>query len=320
MAQRLLDQVRTVIRLRHLSLKTERAYIHWIKRYIVFHGKQHPETLSASHVRDFLSDLAVNRNVAASTQNVAFNAILFLYRQVLGIDLPNIEGVERPNRPKRLPTVFTKHEAAAVLEQLSGVPLLMASLLYGSGLRVSECLRLRVKDVDFETHSILVRDAKGAKDRITMLPQRLVESLQTHLVGVYHLHQHDLAEGFGEVFLPHALARKYPNAAREWGWQFVFPATSRSVDPRSGRTRRHHVHESLIQKAVKTAIRTARITKHASCHTFRHSFATHLIEDGYDIRTVQELLGHSDVRTTMIYTHVLNRGPGAVRSPLDSKR
>ncbi len=314
---RLLDQVRTLARLRHLSYRTEQSYIHWIKRFILFHDKQHPAALTPDHIRDFLSDLATSKHVAANTQNVALSALLFLYRNVLGLDFPHLENIERANRPKYLPVVLTRREVDAVLAQLSGQNHLMASLLYGAGLRLNECLRLRVKDIDLARRELTIRSGKGDKDRVTVLPASLLEPLRAQLKATSLLHQHDLAAGFGEVFLPYALARKYPTAARSIIWQFVFPSATRSIDPRSKQPRRHHVHETVLQRAVKAAVKASGITKNASCHTLRHSFATHLLEDGYDIRTVQELLGHADVRTTMIYTHVLNRGGKAVRSPLD---
>lgn len=316
----LLDQVRLVARRRHLSIRTEKSYVHWIKRYIVFHNKQHPASLTADHVRDFLSDLACRLNVAASTQTVAFNAVLFLYRDVLRIELPRIHDVERARKPQRLPVVLTRDEVAAILAQLDGVPFLQASLLYGAGLRLSECLRLRVHDVEFASRRIVVRDGKGAKDRLTMLPRSIVEQLRTHIDATRFVHDRDLTLGFGATILPHALARKYPNADRSWPWQFVFPSRELSVDPRSGIRTRHHMNESSLQRRFRSAVQAAGILKHATCHTLRHSFATHLLEDGYDIRTVQELLGHSDVRTTMIYTHVLDVGPRAVMSPLDRTR
>lgn len=314
---KLLDEVRTVMRLRHLSIRTEEAYVQWIKRFIIFHDKRHPRELGAAAIRDFLSYLAVERNVAAATQNQALAALLFLYREVLQIELPRLNDLERATKPKRLPVVLTRQEVQAVLLHLTGTNHLMAGLLYGAGLRLLECLRLRVKDVDFQAHQLTVRDGKGAKDRVTMLPRSLADELRHHLEQVKALHKEELRAGFGTVYLPYALAGKYPSAERQWGWQYVFPAVRRSVDPRSGVMRRHHLHESVLQSAVKEAVRAAGIHKPASCHTLRHSFATHLIESGYDIRTVQELLGHADVRTTMIYTHVLNRGGLAVQSPLD---
>jgi integron integrase len=316
---KLLDQVRTLIRLRHLSLRTEEAYVHSIRRYILFHGKRHPRQLGVADIRAFLSDLAVRSQVAASTQNVATSAVLFLYRQVLGLDLPFIDGIERATRPEPLPVVFTKPEVSAVIARLSGISRLAASLIYGSGLRLMECLRLRVKDIDFGYRHIVVRDGKGAKDRRTILPRSLEPALTIQLELARNLHLRDLEEGYGEVWLPYALERKYPSAGREWAWQYVFASPQRSRDPRSGVERRHHVSESQVQRAVKAAIRAAKVEKNGSCHTFRHSFATHLLEAGYDIRSVQELLGQKDLRTTTIYTHVLNSGPKAVLSPLDSE-
>lgn len=313
----LLDQVRAVARLKHFSFSTEQAYVHWIKRFILFHSKRHPLDMGEQEIRLFLSHLATNLNVASSTQTVALSALLFLYKQVLKKDLPRISQIERANRPKKLPVVFTPDEVRSVIQNLSGIYRVMANLLYGSGLRVMECLRLRVKDLDFHYDQITVRSGKGEKDRVTILPQVVKEPLMRHLAKVRLLHEEDLFEGFGEVYLPYALERKYKGAAKEWGWQYVFPAPRRSVDSRSGKTRRHHISEDMLQRAVKKAIRQAGIAKPGSCHTFRHSFATHLIEEGYDIRTVQELLGHNDVRTTMIYTHVLNRGGRAVKSPAD---
>ena len=315
---KLLDQVRTAIRVRHYSLRTEQSYIHWVKRFIFFHNKRHPAMMGEAEVTAFLNHLAVERQVSASTQNQALSALLFLFEQVLGKELEWLNDLNRVKRPARLPVVLTRREVETVLAQLEGTKWLLASLLYGSGLRLMECLRLRVKDVDFEYRQILVRDGKGGKDRATMLPQAVVEPLKRHLEKVKALHERDLAEGYGEVSLPYALARKYPNAGREWGWQFMFPSVKRSVDPVSGVIRRHHLYENVLQRAVKEAVRRADIRKPASCHTFRHSFATHLLESGYDIRTVQELLGHQDVNTTMIYTHVLNKGGRGVHSPLDT--
>jgi integron integrase len=313
-----LEKCRQTMRLKHFSYRTEQTYLPVIERYIAFHGgKTHPRDLGAAEIRAYLSHLAVEQNVAASTQNVAYSALRFLYRDVLQIELPEIEQVERAQKPARLPEVFTREEARAVLAQMEGVPGLMARLLYGSGLRLMECVRLRVKDLDFERRQLTVREGKGEKDRVTMLPQSLVQPLRRQLERAREVHQADLALGYGAAHLPHALERKYPGAAREWGWQYVFPASKRTEDPRTGVTRRHHVAEDVLQRAVRAAIGKAGIVKKASCHTFRHSFATHLLEDGYDIRTVQELLGHQDVSTTMIYTHVLNRGGRGVRSPLD---
>jgi len=314
---KLLEQVRTVIRTRHYSLRTEQTYIQWIKQYIIFNSKRHPSDMGAEEVSAFLSYLAVSRKVAASTQNQALAAILFLYRHVLKQELPWLEDVERAKRPTRVPLVFTREEVRAVLSHLNHTTWLMASLLYGSGLRLTECLSLRVKDLDFEYRQIIVREAKGAKDRKTMLPLSVIEPLKQHLLRVKAQHERDLREGFGEVYLPYALARKFPQAGRDWGWQYVFPSGKRSKDPLSNWIRRHHVTESVLQRAVKDAVRAAGINKPGTCHTLRHSFATHLLEDGYDIRTVQELLGHKDLNTTMIYTHVLNRGGKGVKSPLD---
>jgi integron integrase len=314
---KLLDQVRYKIRLKHYSIRTEQAYVDWIKRFTLFHRNRHPASMGVPEVRAFLSHLAVERHVAASTQRQALSAIVFLYREILERDSGWLEDMERAKKPERLPVVFSRAEVRAVLARLDGQAWLMASLLYGAGLRLMECIRLRVKDVDFGYRQILVRDGKGQKDRVTMLPQMVVEPLRVQLQKVKTLHEQDLAEGFGEVYLPFALERKYPDASREWHWQYVFPSHKRSVDPRTGKERRHHVDEKVLQRAVKKAIRQARITKAGSCHTFRHSFATQLLEAGYDIRTVQELLGHKDVRTTMIYTHVLNQGGKGVRSPLD---
>lgn len=314
---KLLDQMRDVLRLKHMSLRTEEAYVTWVKRFILFHHKRHPTDMGAPEIRAFLTHLAVHGKVAASTQNGALNALLFLYRHVLKQPFPELGEIERAKRPQHLPTVFTPEEARAVLAQLSGMNYLMASLLYGAGLRLMECVRLRVQNLDFAYHQITVRDGKGARDRLTMLPRALAEPLQRHLAKVKLLHEEDLLAGYGDVYLPYAFERKDPHAGTAWLWQYVFPAAKRSVDPRSGIERRHHVSEAVLQKAVKHAIQRARIQKRGSCHTFRHSFATHLLENGYDIRTVQELLGHKDVSTTMIYTHVLQRGGKGVRSPLD---
>jgi len=314
---RLLDQVRGRIRLKHYSLRTEQAYLDWIRRFIRFHGRRHPREMGAAEVGAFLTHLAVEGKVAASTQNQAKSALLFLYRQVLDCELPWLDNVERAKAPKRLPVVLTQTEVQALLTRLRGTHWLLASLLYGAGLRLMEGLRLRVKDVDFKRKEILVRDGKGFKDRVTMLPMALVEPLRAHLERVRELHRRDLAAGLGAVYLPYALERKYPNAACEWIWQYVFPSIKLAVDPRSGETRRHHVQDQALQRAVKQAVRDADLSKPATPHTLRHSFATHLLEGGYDIRTVQELLGHSDVSTTMIYTHVLNKGGRGVVSPLD---
>ena len=315
---KLLDQVRGKIRLKHYSIRTEQAYVDWIKRFILYFDKQHPRDLGAQEVEQFLTYLAVQGKVSASTQNQAKSALLFLYQQVLGVELPWLDNVERAKAPKRLPVVLTRDEVQKVLSQLQGTHWLATNLLYGAGLRIMECVRLRVKDVDFSRKEILVRDGKGFKDRVTMLPQTVIPVLQTHLARVRALHEQDLQAGYGAVYLPYALERKYPNAAREWGWQYVFPSGNLSTDPRTGETRRHHVQDQAIQRAVKQAVRKAGLAKPATPHTFRHSFATHLLEGGYDIRTVQELLGHADVSTTMIYTHVLNKGGRGVMSPLDN--
>jgi integron integrase len=316
---RLLDQMREILRLKHLSFRTEEAYIGWVKRFILFHDKRHPKDMGAAEIRAFLSYLATHEHVAASTQNGALNALLFLYRSVLQQPFPHLEHIERAKRPRRLPTVFTRDEVHGMLTRLTGMPHLMASLLYGAGLRLMECVRLRVKDVDFPYHQITVRDGKGAQDRLTMLPRSLAEPLQRHLARVKLVHEEDLLGGYGEVYLPYAFDRKDPHAGTAWVWQYVFPASKRSIDPRSGVERRHHVSEAVLQRAVKEALQRTGIPKRGSCHTLRHSFATHLLEDGYDIRTVQELLGHKDVSTTMVYTHVLQRGGRGVHSPLDPR-
>lgn len=289
----------------------------WIKRYVWFHGKHHPKELGAADVEAFLSHLAVERSVSASTQNQAKSALLFLYKEVLQMELPWLDNVTQAKAPKRLPVVMTENEVRAVLARLDGTVWLICSLLYGSGLRIMECLRLRVKDVDLERCEILVREGKGFKDRITMLPISLVQSLKQQLERVKTLHDEDLLKGYGDVFMPMALDKKYPKAGKAWGWQYIFPSRNMSVDPRSGVVGRHHADDKTIQRAMKKAITAAEITKFATPHTFRHSFATHLLQSGYDIRTVQELLGHSDVSTTMIYTHVLNKGGKGVKSPLD---
>ncbi len=314
---KLLDQVRSLIRLKHYSIRTEETYVSWIKRYIYFHNKRHPKDMGEKEIKQFLTDLAVNRNVAAATQNQAFNALLFLYRNILNKEFGDLGDVVRAKKPRKLPVVFSKDEVRKIINQLEGYKWLMAQLMYGAGLRLTECLRLRIKDIDFSYQQVTVRDGKGGKDRITVLPDIIVENLKRHLEKVKEIHDMDLKAGFGSVYLPYALERKYKHADRSWAWQYVFPATRRSIDPRSKIERRHHIHESVIQKAIKMAIRNAGITKTGNCHTLRHSFATHLLEAGYDIRTIQELLGHKDVSTTMIYTHVLNRGGRAVKSPGD---
>jgi integron integrase len=315
---RLLDRVRTALRARHYSQRTEDVYVAWIRRYIFyFDAKPHPAEMGAPEVTRFLSSLAVDGRVAASTQNQALSPLLFLYRDVLEIDLPWLDGIVRAKRPERLPVVLTRDEVRTVLQRLEGAPRLMACLLYGAGLRVLECCRLRVQDIEFSTNQIVVRGGKGDRDRVTMLPAVAKTDLARHLETVHAQHNDDLARGAGWVELPTALLRKYPHAGREWAWHWVFPATRIYRDRVTGQRRRHHLHETVLQRAVKDAVRRAGLAKRASPHTLRHSFATHLLEDGHDIRTVQELLGHRDVSTTMIYTHVLNRGPAAVRSPAD---
>ena len=316
---RLLDQVRDRIRLKHYSIRTEDTYVEWTRRFILFHGKRHPREMGPGEVESFLTHLAVQGRVSASTQNQAKSALLFLYKEVLGEALPWLDNIETAKRPARLPVVLTVEEIKAILAGVDGTGGLILKLLYGTGMRILECMRLRVKDIGFIKREIVVREGKGFKDRVTMLPESLVEPLQAHLQRVERLHINDLAQGHGEVYLPYALERKYPKAAREWGWQYVFPSSKRSVDPRSGAIRRHHADEQNIQRIMRRAVRAAGIHKLATPHTLRHSFATHLLESGYDIRTVQELLGHSDVSTTMIYTHVLNRGGRGVKSPLDPR-
>ena len=315
---RLLDQVRAACRVRHYSLRTERAYVGWTRRFVLAMGRRHPRTMGAAEITAFLTSLATEHDVAASTQNQALSALLFLYRQVLDIDLPWLDGVVRAKRPARIPTVLSRGEVARLLAALEGPHWLMAALMYGAGLRLMECMRLRVKDVDFDRREIVVRHGKGGRDRRVPLPLKLVEPLMDRIQRTRLLHGHDLAGGHGRARLPHALARKYPTASGEPGWQYLFPAGRLSADPLGGELRRHHVDEAVIQRAIKTARRKAGIVKPASCHTLRHSFATHLLEGGYDIRTVQALLGHKDVSTTQIYTHVLGRGANGVISPLDA--
>ncbi len=311
-----LCSVSDAIRVRHYSRSTEKTYIGWVKRFIYFHNKRHPRDMGAQEVAVFLTHLAVNRNVAPSTQNQAFNALMFLYRAVLDRPIEGLAGVARAKTRQKIPVVLTHDEVRGVLQGLDGIYWLAACLMYGSGLRLMECLRLRVMNLDFLQRAIYVRSGKGGKDRVVTLSDELIVPLQRHLANRRQVHDKDLADGFGSVYLPYALARKYPNAPTEWGWQYVFPSSRRSVDPRSGVERRHHFDEKAIQRAIKQAIRKAGIHKAASCHTLRHSFATHLLQRGADIRTVQEQLGHKDVRTTQIYTHVLNRGGSAVLSPL----
>jgi integron integrase len=313
---KLLGEMRDLIRCKHYSIRTEQAYLEWAKRYILFHGKRHPQEMGEAQIVAFLNHLAVDRKVAAATQNQALNALVFLYRKVLGRDELALDDITRAKRPERLPTVFDRSEIERLFLHLEGTPKLVAALLYGAGLRLLEGLRLRIQDLEYERSQIIVRNGKGAKDRVSLLPPALLQPIRDQMVLAKQLHAQDLAAGLGEVYLPYALERKYPNAAKQWGWQYLFPAGNTAVDPRSGKTRRHHLGETAIQRAVKRAITAAGIHKHGSCHTLRHSFATHLLEDGYDIRTVQELLGHSDVRTTMIYTHVMNKGPMGVKSPL----
>jgi integron integrase len=315
---KLLDQMRAAIRARHFSRRTERAYVGWIRRFILASGKRHPAELGPTEITSFLTSLAVDRRVAPSTQTQALSAVLFLYREVLALDLPWLEHVVRAKRPHHVPVVLSRAEVRMVLARMNGAPAVMAGLLYGSGLRLLECCRLRVQDVDFDRYELLVRAGKGSRDRRTMLPARIESDLARHLEAAREQHAHDLHSGSGWVELPHALARKYPNAGREWRWQWIFPATRHYQDRESGQRRRHHLHETVLQRAFHVAVRDAGIQKHATPHTLRHSFATHLLEDGHDIRTVQELLGHRNVATTMIYTHVLQRPGGlGIRSPMD---
>lgn len=315
---RLLDRLRDAIRTRHYSYQTEKAYLHWARRFIYFHDKRHPQEMGETEIAAFLSHLAVERRVSASTQNQALNALLFLYKQVLEREVGMIQGVVRAKRPVRLPTVMTRDEVAAILQRLAGREWLMAALMYGTGMRVMECLRLRIMDIEFGFHQIRVRDGKGQKDRSVPLPDSLISAIRQQIEEVKRVHAADLADGLGETSLPFALERKYPNAARELGWWYLFPSSQTSRDPYSDRIKRHHVDDSVIQRAVKQAVRDSGLNKQVSCHSFRHSFATHLLAAGHDIRTIQELLGHNDVKTTMIYTHVLGKGGQGVFSPLDS--
>ncbi len=312
-----LEKVRNAIRVRHYSIRTEQAYLDWTRRYIRFHRKCHPQYMGEAEVRSFLTHLAVDRNVAASTQNQALNALVFLYREVLERPLGDIVGAVRAKKPQKLPVVLAQAEVKQVLAALNGHHWMACCLLYGSGLRLMECIRLRVRDLDFDHRAVLVRDGKSRKDRVVTLPDALILPLRRHLGAVRNTHEKDLGDGFGAVYLPYALARKHPNAPKQWAWQYVFPAGNRSIAPRSGVERRHHIDETSLQRAVKRAVRKAGIHKQATCHSMRHSFTTHLLERGMDIRTVQEQLGHKDVRTTQIYTHLINRGGAAVVSPLN---
>ena len=311
-----LDQVRNAIRVKHYSLRTEQSYIYWVRKFIFFNKKCHPKDMGEQEVSAYLTYLAVNRKVSASTQNQALCALVFMYKHVLKNKLGDLNNVARAKRPRKLPVVLTKEEVRLILNRLEGNKALMAKLLYGSGLRLMECLRLRIKDIDLNYLQIIVRNGKGGKDRITLLPDELIPQVKHQIERAWTYHRQDLEQGYGEVYLPFALSRKYPNAGKEFGWQYLFPSYKRSIDPLSNKERRHHVSEQVLQKAVKQAVRSTGIHKPATCHSFRHSFATHLLENGYDIRTVQELLGHSDVKTTMIYTHVLNKGGKGVISPL----
>jgi integron integrase len=317
--KRLLDRVRDKIRVKNYSIRTEEAYLHWAKRYILFHGKRHPQELGAKEAEAFLTHLAVVENVSASTQNQAKSALLFLYKDVLEMNLPWMTDIVSAKTPQRLPVVLTMSEVDDVLSQTEGTSGLILKLLYGSGMRLLECLRLRIKDLDFERNEIVVRQAKGLKDRVTMLPDSLSDELRAHIAEVQYLHEADLLAGLGEVYMPYALSKKYPQAGTSWAWQYVFPAARISKDPRSTRFARHHADEQAVQRCMRNAVYQANVNKQATPHTLRHSFATHLLCSGYDIRTVQELLGHADVSTTMIYTHVLNRGGKGVKSPLDKK-
>jgi integron integrase len=316
---KLLDVYRDALRVKHYSARTEDTYVSWVKNFILFHNKRHPRDMGVDEIGQFLTHLAAEKDVSASTQNQAFSAILFLYRHTLHIELDEASLAQfRPQRSKTVPTVLSKGEVRRLFAALMSTPKLIAQVMYGGGLRVMETMRLRVKDIDFDNHQIVVRDGKGENDRFTILPESLIQPLRLHLANVKFIHQKDLSDGFGTVFLPSALEHKYPQANREWYWQYVFPASGLSTDKRTGIHRRHHIHETVIQKAIREAARLAKIDKHVTPHTLRHSFATHLLQSGYDIRTIQELLGHKDVKTTMIYTHVLQRGGLAVKSPLDS--
>lgn len=317
-AKKLLDQVSDAIRIKHYSFRTEKTYVEWIKRFILFHNKRHPKEMGADEIQAFIAHLATERTVSASTQNQALSAVMFLYRHVLKKDVDIPSDSFRAQKSKTLPVVLTQQEALAVIKNMTGVAQLMTKILYGSGIRLAECLRLRVKDIDFGNRQIIVRDGKGEDDRATILPDSVIPPLEAHLKTVQAIHQKDLKDGFGETSLPYALSKKYPSAAKEWMWQYVFPASVRSVDPVSKRTKRHHLDPSVLQKAIRQSALSIGLTKPVTPHTFRHSFATYLLQSGYDIRTIQELLGHKDVKTTMIYTHVLQRGGLAVKSPLDA--
>lgn len=314
---RLLQQVKNAIQVRHYSIRTEQAYVRWIKNFIYFHDKKHPKDMGDNEITAYLSYLASIRNISAATQNQALNALVFLYRKVLDIEVGVFKELVRAKASKRIPVVLSHDEAVDVLSHIDGMNGIMARLLYGSGLRVMECVRLRIKDIDYKFKQITVRDGKGKKDRVTLLPDSLIEPLKEAIEHAKNIHKFDLSEGFGEVYLPYALARKYKKAPVETGWQYIFPASKRANDPRSNKERRHHISETVLQKAVKAAVRKTNIVKPATCHTFRHSFATRLIEKGTDIRTVQELLGHENVSTTEIYTHVLNINKRGVLSPID---
>lgn len=313
----LLELVRSVIREKHYSIRTEKSYIDWIKRYIIFHNKRHPAAMSGKEINRFLAHLALKENASASTQNQALCAIIFLYKNVLKQDPGDLGELVWAKKPKKIPVVLSRDEIKRMLPHLSGTNLIMANLLYGSGLRLMECLRLRIKDIDFEYSQLVVRDGKGQKDRVTTLPEIIRQPLKAHLEKVKELHEKDIKNGYGKVYLPFALEKKYPNANMEWAWQYVFPASQLSRDPRTGIIRRHHIDESVLQRAIKVAMQKAGISKQGSCHTLRHSFATHLLEDGHDIRTVQELLGHENLNTTMIYTHVMKKGGLGIKSPAD---
>jgi len=316
-SEKLLERTHRILRRKHYAYRTEQRYLAWIRRFIFFHSKRHPIQMGKAEIEAFLIHLAVKEKVAASTQNQALNALLFLYRHVLDIPIDFPLSSVRARRPKRMPTVLSKEEVMRLLPCIEGTYQLMARLLYGSGLRVSECVRLRVKDVDFDQRHLAVRDGKGARDRITLLPESVILLLKDHMKRTRRIHQRDMRQGYGSVYLPYALTRKYPEAPRQWIWQYIFPSSQLSTDPRSGQTQRHHLSTSTLQRAVRQAVKLSGIEKRVTCHTLRHSFATHLLENGSDIRTVQDLLGHKDVKTTMIYTHVLKRGPLAAQSPLD---